>query len=78
VHLRLFPSGDSRITAISGVLFEIVLRSFFHTSNEMNNLNLNIESLESLEAPVTDWWDVAIGAAAGLGVGTVIGILIVT
>jgi hypothetical protein len=45
---------------------------------KMNNLNLNIESLESLEAPVTDWWDVAIGAAAGLGVGTVIGVLIVT
>ncbi len=38
----------------------------------MNNLNLNIEVLENLETPVTDWWDVALGFAVGVGVGALI------
>jgi hypothetical protein len=38
----------------------------------MNNLNLNIEVLENLETPVTDWWDVALGFAVGVGVGVII------
>ncbi len=37
----------------------------------MNNLNLNIEVLENLEAPV-DWVDVAIGFAVGVAVGVII------
>jgi hypothetical protein len=42
----------------------------------MNNMNLNIEVLENVEA--LDWMDWAAGFAAGVAVGTVVGIIVAT
>lgn len=38
---------------------------------EKQNLFLQLEELEAVAAPVTDWGDVAIGIGIGIGIGAI-------